>query len=231
MPTHDEPRESADAWTPSTPSEGFRLDVMDAALRLFEDKGYEATTVDQIAESAGMSRRTFFRQFGAKEDVVFVDHDVTLVQVRRFLESTDLDADAAVCEAAARVYARFAGTPETTRRRYRVVQTVPALREREIVMVLRYERVFAEVLRRDGDPLHSVQFAAAITATHNYLLRTWLRGAPTDVSDVRAALTRVRRRFAADAPADGPVVAVLPPGTSVADVTNLLGRHLGGTSV
>ena len=48
------------------------MDVMLGALDLFEAKGYETTTVDEIAEAAGISRRTFFRQFRAKEDVVLL---------------------------------------------------------------------------------------------------------------------------------------------------------------
>lgn len=59
-----EPEESTD----------FRLTVATAALDLFSVKGYDSTTVDDIAVAAGISRRTFFRQFRAKEDVVFADH-------------------------------------------------------------------------------------------------------------------------------------------------------------
>ena len=63
-----------------------RLTVVDQALRLFAEKGYEATTVDEIADAAGISRRTFFRQFRSKEDVVFADHESQLAQARAFLE-------------------------------------------------------------------------------------------------------------------------------------------------
>ena len=49
-------------------------EVYRAALRLFRERGYEATTVSQIAEAAEISPSTFFRYFPTKEDVVLYDY-------------------------------------------------------------------------------------------------------------------------------------------------------------
>ena len=45
-------------------------EITSTAMRLFLDQGFEQTTIDQIATTAGISRRSFFRYFGTKEDVV-----------------------------------------------------------------------------------------------------------------------------------------------------------------
>lgn len=50
-----------------------RMDLARAAVRLFAERGYDATTVDDIAEAANVSRRTFFRYFKSKDEVFIVD--------------------------------------------------------------------------------------------------------------------------------------------------------------
>ena len=58
-----------------------RATIQHEALRLFRGQGYEATTVEQIADAAEVSRSTFFRYFGSKEDVVLTnDYDSALVE-------------------------------------------------------------------------------------------------------------------------------------------------------
>lgn len=52
--------------------QAVRAQLMTVAWELFVEQGYDATTVDEIAAAAGMSQRSFFRYFGAKEDVVLV---------------------------------------------------------------------------------------------------------------------------------------------------------------
>jgi len=51
-------------------SRAVRTEVAEVAMRLFQEQGFEKTTVDQIAAAAGLSRTSFFRYFATKEDVV-----------------------------------------------------------------------------------------------------------------------------------------------------------------
>lgn len=203
-----------------------RTVVVAAALDLFASQGFEATSVEQIAQAAGVSRSTFFRQFGGKDDVVFADHELLLERLRDFLAQEHADPWQAVCEASVQAYRHFAADPELARRRYAVVRQVPALRDREIVMVFRYERLFDDYLRTalpDLDPLDAVGFAALVTAVHNHVLRQLLRGPKrVPVSVLRAALDDVLRRFGvgqtSDPADDDVVVAVFPKRMPAAEV-------------
>lgn len=209
--------------------------VVAAALELFARQGFEQTSVEQIAKAAGVSRSTFFRQFGGKEDVIFADHETLIEQLRSFLDEPHDDPWLAVCEASERVFSYVAREPELARRRYEVVRGVPVLREREIITVFRYERLFDQYLRQalpGIDPLDAVGFAALVTAVHNHVLRRLLRGAKVSVSVLQDALTDVRRRYgvapdAAKPAADDVIVAVFPRSMPIAEMTRRVQAEIG----
>ena len=132
--------------------------LVGAAFRLFLERGYEQTTVDDIVALAGVGRRSFFRYFPSKEDVVFPDHERCLADMTDFLASGD-DAEepvGRVCDAARLVLRMYAENPTFSVQRYRLTKKVPVLRAYELSVVWRYERALAEYLRarlagrRDG---------------------------------------------------------------------------------
>jgi AcrR family transcriptional regulator len=69
--------------------EQTRRDLISAAVDLFHDRGFEATTVDEIVERANYSRPTFFRHFAAKEDVVFDGVSASLTKFDEILREGD----------------------------------------------------------------------------------------------------------------------------------------------
>src|SRR3954468_5616123 len=64
-----------------------RRDLAQAAVRLFEERGFDGTTVDDIADAADVSVSTFFRLFPRKEDVIFFDLPERLEAVRADFEA------------------------------------------------------------------------------------------------------------------------------------------------
>src|SRR6266511_2659359 len=127
-----------------------RQALTSAAVELFLAKGYEETTVDEIAEAAGVARRTFFRYFRTKEDAVFPDHDECLRRVERFLAEADpTESPLSVIGAATGlVLAMYTEDPAAAVRRYELTRRVTVLREREIATTSRYQRVLTDYLHR-----------------------------------------------------------------------------------
>jgi AcrR family transcriptional regulator len=76
--TFNQPSPSAYADIRSRKKARTRLEIQDAALDLFAEQGFEATTVEQIAHRADVSPSTFFRYFGTKADIILSDHDTQI---------------------------------------------------------------------------------------------------------------------------------------------------------
>ncbi len=125
-----------------------RARIAAAASDLFTGQGYERTTVDAIAERAGVARRTFFRYFRSKDDVIFPDHARLAAAVEAHLAAIDdLPPVRAVCSGARLVFRSYVEDPPVAVQRYRLAGSVPALRDREIASVSQYTRLFSRYLR------------------------------------------------------------------------------------
>ncbi|MFF4585279.1 TetR family transcriptional regulator [Streptomyces sp. NPDC001388] len=177
-----------------------------AAFRLFLERGYEQTTVDDIVALAGVGRRSFFRYFPSKEDVVFPDHERCLADMTAFLAASEEDAEPVrrVCDAARLVLLMYAENPSFSVQRYRLTKQVPGLRAYELSVVWRYERALAAYLRgrfagRSDGSLRADVIASAVVAAHNNALRSWLRsdGQGDATATVDHALAYVQSAFGA----------------------------------
>jgi AcrR family transcriptional regulator len=70
-----------------------RAELADAAVALFDERGFDETTVEEIARAVGMTKRSFFRYFPTKEDAVFAGVDVLGEQVVEDLRARPADED------------------------------------------------------------------------------------------------------------------------------------------
>lgn len=186
-----------------------------AALDLFAAQGFEATTVDHISEAAGVGRRTFFRYFRSKEDVVFPDHEERLARVVELLDAAELSEPPliTVSRTAGVVLEGYLAEPDISLKRFQLTRQVSSLRDKEITSIDRYQRVFARYLQRRftdeaSGALRASVAAAAVVAAHNHVLREWLKSG--GVLDAHASLERalalVRDTLGAswdDAPSQG----------------------------
>jgi AcrR family transcriptional regulator len=110
-----------------------RAAIRDHAMRLFEQQGYAATTVDQIAEAADVSQSTFFRYFPTKEDVVLTDDFDPIVAAAMRAQPAGLPPIETIRRAIQDAYQQI--SPEDWKReqqRQRLVQAVPELRARAL---------------------------------------------------------------------------------------------------
>jgi TetR/AcrR family transcriptional regulator, regulator of mycofactocin system len=129
------------------------------ALRLFSEQGFEETTVDQIAAAAGVSRRTFFRYFETKADVLWNEFDAEVETIRALLAATpdELPIMDGVRQAvlAANHY-RAQDVPEL-RMRVSLLSSVPELVASAAIHYDAWERAVVEfVARRSGQPVDSL---------------------------------------------------------------------------
>ena len=133
-----------------------------AALELYRERGYEQTTVAEIAKRAGLTERTFFRHFADKREVLFPDASPlehffvdTLNAVPA--AATPFEAMAAVLAAVA---ALFRDRHEPSRQRRAVIAANAELQERELVKLASLAAALAGTLRERG----TAEPAASLTA-------------------------------------------------------------------
>jgi AcrR family transcriptional regulator len=110
-----------------------RAELSDLALELLIDRDFESVTVDEIASAAGVSRRTFFRYFASKEDVVFAFLDQW---ARRLFEEIaarppEEGPIAAVCHALQEQMAAYQSDTDRAMALVRLVRQTPSLRAQE----------------------------------------------------------------------------------------------------
>ena len=168
-----------------------RIAIREAAYRLIAEQGYEATTIEQIAESAEVSPSTVFRYFPAKEDIVLTDeYDPVLEEELRARPADEpwLDSLRQVMRRAVRL-SEGAEDPEVTRLRTKLMVEVPAVRARMMESMSVTGRLLCRVIGertgRDPDGLDVRVHAMALIGGLRETLLYWAeRGRQDDLADL-----------------------------------------------
>lgn len=131
-----------------------RTAIREAAMRLFEEQGYAATTVEQIAEAAEVSPSTFFRYFPTKEDVVLTDDYDPAMIAALIAQPAGIHPIDAVIAALREVFGGMSPEAvEAEARRQRLYLAVPDLRARALQQTADAVTMLGEALaRREGLP-------------------------------------------------------------------------------
>ena len=155
-----------------------RASLREHALRLFREKGYQNTTVEQIAAAAEVSPSTFFRYFPTKEDLVLQDDMDTRMVAAFELQPAVLGPIAAVRAATRQVLTSYsAADMDLIRETTRLTMTVPEIRARAMDEFARTITVIAEaVAKRAGrspDDLAVRAVAGAIVGVIMAITMPW----------------------------------------------------------
>jgi AcrR family transcriptional regulator len=210
-------RTSSQVLAPLSLAERKRQLVRDqlgeAALRLLAGQGYEETTVDQIVAAAGVSRRTFFRYFKSKEDVVVESVSDLGAAIRAELAARPEEEtpEAAVRAAFAVAVEQLAEEPAKSLPLIRLVFDTPALHRRflEHQSALQDE-LATELARREGldarDDLGPALVAGVALTAFHVAVETWTRrGGDENLSTlIDEAFTRTTPGAAARHPSAPP---------------------------
>ncbi|GAA2677773.1 TetR family transcriptional regulator [Streptomyces lunalinharesii] len=196
--------------TPQTPPTGLRERkkqrtrdaLIRAALELFTERGYEATTIDEIAEAVDVSQRTFFRYFANKQDVVFAVQDMVEARFIEELHARPADEPplsalrGAVLTAWDDIGDAIASVipVDLHMRAFRMIESTPALIAAHLRRSTELEEQIAQLIARregldvDADPRPRV-LVAAFSGVMRVAGKVWGEGHDCSVAGIRE-LTR-----------------------------------------
>ncbi|MFI6930502.1 TetR/AcrR family transcriptional regulator [Streptomyces sp. NPDC050287] len=161
-----------------------QAEIAATAMRLFLEHGFEATTMEQIAGEIGISRRSLFRYFGTKEDIVLGDHAESGRTLRAALEARPADEPPwdALRAALKALVESLPYTPEDFLKITSMLHASPSLRGRQLEKRQQWtELLLPDIARRLGataDTMNELRARALIAcalACSEAATETWVR--------------------------------------------------------
>lgn len=160
--------------------------LLAAAMKLFMEKGYENTTVQEIADLAGVTERTFFRQFKTKPDVLFDTNNEMGQQMAAFI-TDHLDVEKDPLKLAVEGFVSLSGffdrSKERVQARNRIILNNPDLQERELLKGQRLIASITDALTARYDPdLSELAARFAVEIFHMAFIR-WMNHAEKTLAE------------------------------------------------
>ena len=192
-----------DARAPGSPEEELglrdrkkvrvRATLVETALRLFAERGYDTVTVEEIAAASDVSRRTFFRYFATKEAVVMARREGLARTLRAALEASEAPPFEAVRAALLALADEYVAKRDLILAERALVRAVPALVVADIELDRVYEAIIADHFlaalpdkrRAAPDKRRAKIAAAAIVGAVRVIIDEWAD------SDGKMSLARV----------------------------------------
>jgi AcrR family transcriptional regulator len=165
-----------------------------AALELYVERGFEQTTVAEIAKRAGLTERTFFRHFADKREVLFGGAAILQETLTTSVASAPADASPIDTVAAAidGVGDMFEARRDGSRLRQTVIVANTELQERELIKLARLSAAIAEALRARGVGEPAASMTAEVgMAAFRVAFERWV-----DAAETRSLSELVREAFA-----------------------------------
>jgi AcrR family transcriptional regulator len=177
--------------------EAVRAELAKAVLEVFLRRGYAAVTVEDAAREAGISRATFFRYFGSKEDVVVASVESAkvdyLAALRQLPEGKQLSGWRLVRAAIEPVVLTATSEPESLRARLRLIASEPALKRRLLERRAANTEALVDALDEHLDDTFSARvLASAGLAAVDVAWEDW---APQEEGDFRAIVDDIFERL------------------------------------
>jgi AcrR family transcriptional regulator len=177
--------------------------ILDAAMALFAEHGFDHVTVSDIAARAEVGRTTFFRYFADKQELLFADDEEVLQAVREAIDAAarqvapigDCLEDALGVTRAAllTISGLNAGRPAWLALRARLIRDNPALAARNLLKERRYMQTAAGLLVQHGATAETAALAVGVAATCYWAAQAATAGAPERLT---AAIEAAFRRIA-----------------------------------
>lgn len=178
-----------------------RDDIAEAALTLFEQRGFEETTIEAIADAAQVSPRTVFRYFTSKEDLLFLGQDAENQRIAAIMANRPVHADliTSFMEGVRTVlFGPEAAPRPQVLRAQKLLTRLPTLQHLQAKVVKDIEQQLARQLTPPGtskkEGAQRELFSAVAMAALEVTMRRWLaaggRGVPEDELDELEAMLR-----------------------------------------